>query len=112
MRRCTRDPVADAQLRRTQKKTHIQIKDKEGKINRYSLNDIKINISYFKTFKKLRSYDDKSISIILDGKIVSEKNKTVITTGEIVKSFTLKQLSNYFKIDKKILLLKAQKKLS
>ena len=37
------------------------------------------------------------------------KNKTVITTGEIVKSFTLKQLSNYFKIDKKILLLKAQK---
>ena len=35
----------------------------------------------------------KSISIILDGKIVSDKNKTVITTGEIVKSFILKQLS-------------------
>tara|TARA_Y100000591_G_scaffold302810_1_gene298194 strand:+ start:75 stop:770 length:696 start_codon:yes stop_codon:yes gene_type:complete len=83
---------------------------KKDKINRYTLNDIKINISYFKTFKKLKSYDDKSISIILDGKIVSEKKRIVITTGEIVKSFTLKQLSNFFKVDKKILLLKAQKK--
>ena len=83
---------------------------KIGKISKYFLNDINISISYFKNFEKLNSYDDKSISIILDGKIVSEKNKTVITTGEIVKSFTLKQLTNYFKINKKILLLRAQKK--
>ena len=65
-------------------------------------------ISFYKDFKSLKSYDDKSISIVLDGKIVSDKNQTVITTGEIVKSYTLKQLANYFKIDSKILLLKAQ----
>jgi len=82
---------------------------KKNKKNRYKLNDIKVDISYFKNFNNLKSYDDKSISIILDGRIMSEKKKTVITTGEIVKSFTLKQLSNYFKIDGKILLLKAQK---
>ncbi len=90
------------------KDTIFKIPQKQ-KVNKYNLNNITINISYFKTFRKLKSYDDKSISIILDGKIVSEKKKTVITTGEIVKSYTLKQLSNYFKIDKKILLLKAQK---
>ena len=76
---------------------------------KYNLNDIKIEISFYKDFKSLKSYDDKSISIVLDGKIVSDKNQTVITTGEIVKSYTLKQLANYFKIDSKILLLKASK---
>ena len=39
----------------------------------------------------------------------SDRKKTVITTGEIVKSFTLKQLGDYFKIDGKILLLKASR---
>ena len=79
---------------------------------KYLLKGVNIDISYFKSFKALKPYDDKSISIILDGRIVSETNKTVITVGEIVKSYTLKQLSNYFKIDNKILLLHASKKLS
>lgn len=76
---------------------------------KYKINNVKIDISFMKDFKTLKSYDDKSISIILDGKIVSEKNKTVITTGEIVKSYTLKQLANYFKLNGKILLLRASK---
>lgn len=77
--------------------------------NKYELNDIKIEISYYKNFKDLKSYDDKSVSIILDGRVISQKKKTVITTGEIVKSYTLKQLVKYFKIDNKMLLLKASK---
>jgi len=77
--------------------------------NKYRLNDIKIEISYYKNFKTLKSYDDKSVAVILDGRIVSDRKKTVITTGEIVKSFTLKQLGDYFKIDGKILLLKASR---
>lgn len=77
--------------------------------NRYELNGIKIEISYYINFKDLKSYDDKSVSIILDGRVISKKKKTVITTGEIVKSYTLKQLAKYFKIDNKILLLKASK---
>ena len=36
--------------------------------------------------------------------------KIVITVGEIVKSFTLKKLSEFFKVDKRILILKASKK--
>ena len=82
---------------------------KKTKKNNYILNNINIEISYYKDFKRFKSFDDKSVSIILDGKIVSDKRKTVITTGEIVKSFTLKQLSQYFKIDNKLLLLKASK---
>lgn len=77
--------------------------------NSYKLNDIKIEISYYKNFKDLKSYDDKSISIILDGKIISKQKKTVITIGEIVKSYTLKQLAKHFNIQNKVLLLRAKK---
>ncbi len=86
----------------------FQIPKKSSK-KKYNLNGIKIEICFYKNFKNLKSYDDKSISIILDGKIISDKNKTVITTGEIVKSYTLKQLADYFKLDSNILLLKASK---
>lgn len=79
------------------------------KSNNYLLNNIKIEISYFSNFKKFNSFDDKSVSIILDGNIINDKSKTVITIGEIVKSYTLKKLSNLFKINKKILILKASK---
>ena len=79
------------------------------KSNNYLLNNIKIEISYFSNFKKFSSFDDKSVSIILDGNIINDKSKTVITIGEIVKSYTLKKLSNLFKINKKILILKASK---
>tara|TARA_X000000950_G_scaffold288968_1_gene408772 strand:- start:3989 stop:4684 length:696 start_codon:yes stop_codon:yes gene_type:complete len=79
------------------------------KKNYYNLNNIKIEIGYHRDLNKFKSYDDKSVSIILDGKIVSKKNKTVITTGEIVKSFTLKQLTERFKISEKLLVLKASK---
>ncbi len=78
--------------------------------NKYILNGVNISISYFKNFSSLKSFDDKSISIILDGKVVSDNKKTVITTGEIVKSFTLRQLGSYFKIDGKILILHASRK--
>lgn len=81
-----------------------------NKKNKYTLNGIKIELSYYKNFNSLKYHDDKSTSIILDGKIISKDNKTVITIGEIVKSYTLKQLSRYFMIDKKLLLLRAYKK--
>jgi len=80
------------------------------KTNRYYLNNIKITISYLKNFKKYNSYDDKSVSIILDGCLVTNNGKIAISVGEIVKSYTLKKLSESFKVDSEILILKASKK--
>ena len=48
---------------------------KKTKKNNYILNNINIEISYYKDFKRFKSFDDKSVSIILDGKIVSDKRK-------------------------------------
>ena len=41
--------------------------------------------------------------------MVTEKGKEVISAGEIVKSYTLKKLSKYYKIKNQILILKAFK---
>ena len=75
------------------------------------LNNIKIEIFHLKDFRKYNSYDDKSVSIILDGCLASSGGKIVISVGEIVKSYTLKKLSESFKVSSKILILKASKSL-
>ncbi len=86
----------------------FEIPKKKSK-NKYKLNNINIEISYHKNFSNFKLDDNKSVSMILDGKLISNKKKTVITIGEIVKSYTLKQLEKYFKIENKILLLNATK---
>jgi mannose-6-phosphate isomerase-like protein (cupin superfamily) len=75
----------------------------------YNLNKITIELSYYKNFKRYSSINDRSVSIILDGSITTRKGTKVIGIGEIVKSLTLKKLSEYFPINKKILILKAKK---
>ena len=80
---------------------------KNKKFNLYNLNDVNISISYYKNFEKFKNFDDKSVSIILDGKIVTKNGDTVIGVGEIVKSMTLKKLSNNYFIKRKMLVLRA-----
>lgn len=107
-----RDKKGYESLKHSRKLNVEDVKFKIPKINKknkYKLNGTNIEISYFKNFKNFKLYDDKSISIILDGRMISDNKKTVITTGEIVKSFTLRKLNNFFSIDKKILVLKAKK---
>ena len=91
-------------------KTDIIFKlPKKKQFNKYLLNKVSIDLRYYKNFNSFKNFDDNSISIICDGEIVSKNGKQVISTGEIVKSFTLKKLSNFFKIKKDILVLKAKK---
>ena len=75
----------------------------------YKLNAIKITLSYYKNFNSFKNYDDKSVSVICDGNMITKDGNNVITAGEIVKSYTLKKLSKYYKVNKKILILKAFK---
>ena len=81
----------------------------KNKKNSYKLNNINIELKFYKNFKQYKSYDDKSVSIILNGNIITNNKTSVIGIGEIVKSFTLKKLSQYFKVNKEILILKAWK---
>ena len=60
--------------------------------------------------KNLLKKDDKTTSAILDGKIVDKNGQNVISYGEIVKTSTLKKLSEVFKIDKQLTILRVSKR--
>tara|TARA_B100001057_G_scaffold494014_1_gene589687 strand:+ start:7169 stop:7855 length:687 start_codon:yes stop_codon:yes gene_type:complete len=90
-------------------KNNLIFKIPKKRKNNYMLNGIKISLSFYKNFNSFKNFDDKSVSIICDGSIITKNGKDVIKTGEIVKSYTLKKLSKIYKINKKILILKANK---
>ena len=73
------------------------------------LNNVKIVLSYFKSFNSYKNFDDKSVSVICDGELTEKNGRTVISAGEIVRSYTLKKLENFYKIKNKILIMKAIK---
>ena len=60
--------------------------------------------------KNLVNRDDKTTSAILDGKIIDDKGQNVISYGEIVKTSTLRILSDVFKIKKPLTILRVEKK--
>ena len=60
--------------------------------------------------KNLVKKDDKTTSAILDGNIVDNNGQNVISYGEIVKTSTLRILSDVFKIRKPLTILRVKKK--
>ena len=63
-----------------------------------------------KNLKNLAKRDDKTTSAILDGKIVDNNGNNVISYGEIIKTSTLRILSNVYKIRKPLTILRVSKK--
>ena len=69
-------------------------------------NNLEILIENYKDYKKMFKNSNNSISAIIDGKIINNKGKQVIGFGEIVRTQTLRKLSDKFKIHKNIILMK------
>ena len=63
-----------------------------------------------KNLKNLVNKDDMTTSAILDGKIVNKNGQNVISYGEIVKTSTLRILSDVFKIKNSLTILRVKKK--
>jgi len=81
-----------------------------GKKKIYIINNLKILLEVRKNLKNLSKKDDKTTTAILDGKIVDNKGQNVISYGEIVKTSTLRILSDKFKIKKPLTILRVSKK--
>ncbi len=103
-------PYEDLNLTSKINKEFIKFKKpKRNSLNTYSINNLIVNIENHTNYNKLFKKNDKSISAILDGSIVSSDNKKVINYGEIVKTKTLEKLSKKFKIKNSITVLKVFK---
>ena len=72
---------------------------------KYSLFGRKIIIQNVTLKKQILNYNDRSVSAILDGRLIDDKNNTVISFGEIIKTKSLKILTKRFKIHKSICVL-------
>ena len=82
-----------------------------GKKQKYNFNNLEILLEVRKNLKNLSKKDDKTTSAILDGKIVDNKGQNVISYGEIVKTSTLRILSDTFKIKKPLTIMRVSKKI-
>ncbi len=83
-------------------------KPRIGKLSKYKLKDLEISLGFYKSLNNF-SDKNKSISAILDGKMINKKGQSVIKYGEVVKTSTLQKLSKKFKIHNKMLILKVRK---
>ena len=88
----------------------IQFKKPQiGNKLRYRFKNVEVVIEKKKDLKNYLKKDDKTSSAILDGNIVDKKGQNVISYGEIVKTSTLKILSDRFNIRKPITILRVKK---
>ena len=85
-------------------------KPKIGKKQKYSFNNLELLLEVRKNIKNFVKKDDKTTSAILDGSIVDNKGQNVISFGEIVKTSTLRILSDKFKIKKPITIMRVSRK--
>ena len=70
---------------------------------------VQLSLEIHKNFNSLNKEKVQTIIAILDGHVVDGCNRSVLSNGDIVKTGTLKKLSEVFKIKKKITLLKVKK---
>ncbi len=85
-------------------------KPKLGEKYTYNFNNIEVLLEARKDLKNLLENEDKTTAAILDGNIVDKKNQTVISSGEVVKTSTLRIFYKKFKIKKPITILRVSKK--
>jgi len=85
-------------------------KPKIGKKNAYSFNNIEVLLETRRDLRNLFKNNDKTTTAILDGNIIDEKNQSVISSGEVVKTSTLRIFYKKFKMKKPITILRVSKK--
>ena len=62
-----------------------------------------------KNFKLINKEKMQTIFAVIEGKVVDRFNRSVLSYGDIIKTGTLKKLSEVFKIKKNLTLLKVKK---
>ena len=71
-------------------------------------NKVELSLETHKNFRLLNKEKMQTIFAILDGRVVDKRNRSVLSYGDIIKTGTLKKLSEVFKIKKNLTLLKVK----
>jgi len=91
-------------------KKDITFKKNTTKIQRYIFGDkVELSMETHKNFKLLNKEKMQTIFAILDGHVIDKYGKNVLSCGDIIRTGTLKKLSEVFKIKKNLTLIKVKK---
>jgi len=85
-------------------------KQKKNIIQKYVFdNKVELSMETHKNFKLINKEKMQTIFAVIGGKVVDEFNRSVLSYGDIIKTGTLKKLSEVFKIKKNLTLIKVKK---
>ena len=84
-------------------------KPRLGENQTYKMGKVKISLEVHKNFKNLINKKMSTIFAILDGEIIDKQRKNVLSYGDIIRTGTLKKLSEVFKIKKYLTVLSVSK---
>tara|TARA_Y200000002_G_C22560093_1_gene612090 strand:+ start:187 stop:885 length:699 start_codon:yes stop_codon:yes gene_type:complete len=85
-------------------------KTKKNIIQKYVFdNKVELSMETHKNFKLINKEKMQTIFAVIGGKVVDEFNRSVLSYGDIIKTGTLKKLSEVFKIKKNLTLIKVKK---
>ena len=104
-------PYEGKKFTQTVKSSFLKFKKpKLGKKQKYKFSNLDISLEVKKNLQKLATKDDMTACAILDGKVVDNTGQNVISYGEIVKSSTLKILTDVFTVRKPLTILRVSKR--
>ncbi len=75
----------------------------------YMHNKIKYSIENYKNFTKIMKEKSNTIFAVLGGNIINDKKMKLLRYGDTITASVLKKFSQFYKIDKKLTLLKVTK---
>ena len=88
----------------TFKKTNKKI------VQKYNFdNKVELSLETHKNFRKINKERIKTIFAIVGGEIIDTNNRSVMSLGDIIRTGTLKKLSEVFKIKKQLTVFKIKK---
>jgi len=83
-------------------------KPKLNKNQRYLIGSVEIYVELHSNFKKLVKEKMNTIFAVLYGEVVDKYGRNVLSSGDIIRTGTLKKLSEVYKIRKKLALIKVK----
>ena len=75
----------------------------------FKINKANISLEIHKNFKNLTNKKNSTIFAIIDGKVIDKYKRSVLSYGDIIRTGTLKKLSEVFKIKKYLTVIRVWK---
>ena len=84
-------------------------KPKLGNNQLFKIDKVKISLEVHKNFNNLINKKNSTIFAIIDGKVIDKYQRSILSYGDIIRTGTLKKLSEIFKIKKYLTVIRVWK---